>query len=109
MPDGIDAPVNATELSTRGPILNCSSPHCKAQELLAANEAVLGLGKLSNPVVNGTRRRFSMPDLGNRRFVNHARRWSRSATHAWRAETRAFATQKRLQPAGTASGFDPLK
>ena len=56
----------------RNPALDCPSPHPQLKKLSAGDDAMLPLGKFSNAVINGTRRQFSMPEMGNRRFVVHA-------------------------------------
>jgi len=70
--DGIDAPLNAAKLSASNPILNRPPSNIHLQKLPATDNAVLSLSQLPDAVVNRTRRRFSMHDMGNRRFVDHA-------------------------------------
>jgi hypothetical protein len=66
--NGVDTPVNAAELATRNPALDSTPPHPQIQELPASHNTVLGLSELADAVVNGSKRRFSMPEMGNRRF-----------------------------------------
>jgi hypothetical protein len=68
----VDTPLNAAELPTRNPALDRSSSHPQLKELPAGDDAMLPLGKFSNAVIDGTRRQFSMSEMGNRRFVVHA-------------------------------------
>jgi hypothetical protein len=63
--------MHPTKLSSRDPVLDRPSPHPQNQELPTSNNPVLTLSEVSNPIVNRTKRGFSMPDMGNRRFVGH--------------------------------------
>jgi hypothetical protein len=78
MPDGVDAPLNPAKASTGDAVLDRPSAHPKLQELLPADNPVLDLGELPNPVVDRTERGFSMHDMGNRRLVWHGANRSRS-------------------------------
>jgi hypothetical protein len=85
--------LNAAELPARNPALDRSSLHPQLEKLSAGDDAVLRLGKFSNAVINGTRRQFSMPEMGNRRFVVHAANARRSG-RARGAPKRAFVQRK---------------
>jgi hypothetical protein len=109
MANGIDTPMNTAELPPRDPVLYRPSPHAERQELLATDNAMLGLSELTNTVVNLTRRRYSMPNLGNRRLVRHGAHGGGPLRTSGAQDASNAQRKRRLQPAVTASGFDPLK
>jgi hypothetical protein len=107
--DCIDAPLNATKLASGDSVLDRPSPESEPQELPPADDPVLSLRQIPDLSINRTKRRFSRRDMENRRLIRHGvdPPWIRRTDGALNVTKRA--TKKRLQPAGTASGFDPLK
>jgi hypothetical protein len=83
-----------------------------SKELAACRDAMLRTGQVSEKLVNSTNLGFARNSLVKTRFVLHPADPGGDA-RAGGARKVTFApkkrTQMRLQPAGTASGFDPLK
>jgi hypothetical protein len=71
MTDGINAPVDPSQLPSGEPVLDCSSSHSKPSELLTTHDAVLSLGEIPDVLVEQTRGTFPMSDLGNVRLAVH--------------------------------------
>jgi hypothetical protein len=89
--------------------LDRASSQADDQQLPPRHDAVLSLGKLGDLPIRGGLRPFSTIERGNGRRTGHG-----PMVHdgtARRARQRSFLShdKQRLQPADTASGFDPLK
>jgi hypothetical protein len=108
MADGVDAMLNATQQPARNSVPDRPAPHSEAQELCATDNSVLRLREVSDATVERTRGTLCMPDMRNVPLTKHGVDRDR-AQRAGGAQKSPKAHEKRLQPAGTASGFDPLK
>jgi hypothetical protein len=112
MANCVGASMNPMQLMSFEPTLNRAPSQPQIQQLPARHHTVLPLRQLSYPAIGRVRRLFSMIERGNGRSSAHAadgRRLRRTyGAHPVSIQQRAR-FKKRLQPAGTASGFDPLK
>jgi hypothetical protein len=74
MTNGVNAPLHTPESTLGDPMLNRTPPRPQVKQLPPSHHAMLPLGKVSDPVIDRARRRFSMDDMGNRRFIEHGLR-----------------------------------
>ena len=111
----IDTPVNSVKDASLQPSLDRSRTKPDAQQLTPRNHSVLPFGELGRLPIEPTRAPFTPPGVVNGAHVFHEDgAWLKQA-RGWRAECQISRTgpslvaKKRLQPDGTAPGFDPLK
>jgi hypothetical protein len=108
MTNRVDAMLNAAQQPTRDSVSNRPASHPKIQELGSTDNSMLWLREVSDTTVERSRGTSCMPDMRHVLLAKHGVDPDR-AQRAGGAQGVAKAHQKRLQPAGTASGFDPLK
>ena len=114
MTNGVDAMLNAVQQPTRKSVSNRPTSHPETKSCAATDNSVLLPPRVSNTTiepnstVERTRGTLCMPDMRNVPLASTALIVTGLDARVVRRMSRK-AHEKRLQPAGTASGFDPLK
>jgi hypothetical protein len=116
----VDTGVNRVEIASRQPRTDCPTTETQTEKLPSRHHTMLSIGELGNQLVPRSSRHFGPCDGLYWHFDWHALDAGESAcangAHKvtfvqTKRQVRAHGghAQTRLQPAGTASGFDPLK
>jgi hypothetical protein len=100
--------MHSMQLPAREPAFNRTSSEAQGDQLPPRHDSVLAACELRDLPIRGTLRPFSMHDMGFGRRIEHAAD-GEAAQRACGAPKMTGLKQMKLQPAGTASGFDPLK
>jgi len=120
MSDGIHTSVEAMQSPARQALLNRPPSHAQSEQLPPGNDPMLPVGQVRKDSISATKGAFSPYSVVNALLVadgspleslGHQTMVAGTSARVARRMSNLFdgCEKKRLQPGGTAPGFDPLK